>query len=575
MSLTLTNKPHGITTIEAMQKILSNSAEKGAEIKIITIDGKVHVAKDILLLFSPVLRRMFAESLSSVIEHKELIIIMKDVRTSCLRHLRSLITNGKIMKLLNSSEIEEICVAGTMLGINLENLSNVSGGASQDKLRIPSTFFVNIKKEPVEDLPPPVPLLDTNNKDSSVTVSEVIEQSQYEHGEYICSPPSSPLQSSVSPLRVKFRKVHNSNSVKDVAATIPETETLSVAESISTPRSDVQESYSQPMAHIDDQMQISVDSEDSENESDNNNQVEIDKTMYECELCTYKTSDSKLMKKHKKDIHKQRSDRAHASDKSKKKEAKYFCNKCDYKTHSRGMARQHPSLKPGHICSKICLRCGRRHTEQHPCSFSADVKCLECLRTGHVQFLHRPTCLKDYEELKKLTNGMGIEIRYPSSLVRAGARNLKCQKCPFETIVLNDMYRHSRDVHDELFVFLCEICPFKTHNRHEFRRHKCGDVTYNHRAPAPNVSGLQSDLGGNAPPSSASGTPDEPTSLCLICGGHHGPRCHFSIDAQCAFRGCGQNGHVETLHFPKNYNDYKIIKSWMPDLLLSAIPQSQ
>jgi len=570
MNLSLTNKLHDVTTIDAMLKSLSNSAEKGIELKIIAIDGEVHIAKDILLLFSPVVRKMFSESLQALVEPKEFVIIMKDVRTSCLRNLRSLLTNGKIQKLLNSSEIEEICDAGTMLGINIENLSNVSGGNSQDKLRIPSTFFsnANIKKEPQkepqQEFPHPVPLLEVDNKDSSV--SDIIEQSQspFELGEYICSPPSSPL-------RVTLRKVHNSNSVKD--ATIPDTENLSIlaVESVSTPRSDIQEPHLHPMATIDDQM--SVDSDDSEIETENNNDVETDKPNFECELCVYKTTDSKLMKQHKKDIHKRRSDKDKVSEKSKKKEAKYFCNSCDYKTHSSSMAKHHPSLKPGHICSKICLRCGRRHTERHPCSFSPDVKCLECFKSGHVQFLHRPTSLKDYEEIKKLTTGWGIEIRYPSAIART-ARNVKCHTCSFETIILNDMYRHMRDVHNELYVFHCETCPYKTHKRTDFRLHKCGEVTYNQRAPAPNVSGLQTQPIDQAAPTAA-GAPNEQTSLCFICGMHHGPRCHSSLDAQCAFRGCGQKGHVETLHYPKNYNDYKIIKSFMPDLLLSAITQSQ
>ena len=109
----LTNKLHDVTTIDAMLKSLSNSAEKGIELKIIAIDGKVHIAKDILLLFSPIVRKMFSESLQALVEPKEFLIIMKDVRTSCLWNLRSLLTNGKIKKLLNSSEIEEICDAGT------------------------------------------------------------------------------------------------------------------------------------------------------------------------------------------------------------------------------------------------------------------------------------------------------------------------------------------------------------------------------------------------------------------------------------------------------------------------------
>ena len=108
----LTNKLHDVTTIDAMLKSLSNSAEKGIELKIIAIDGKVHIAKEILLLFSPVVRKIFAESPQSLVEPKEFCIIMKDVRTSCLRNLRSLLTNGKVHKLLNSSEIEEICFAG-------------------------------------------------------------------------------------------------------------------------------------------------------------------------------------------------------------------------------------------------------------------------------------------------------------------------------------------------------------------------------------------------------------------------------------------------------------------------------
>ena len=112
MNLSLTNKLHDVTTINAMLKSLSNSAEKGIELKIITIDGKVHIAKDILLLFSPVIRKMFSESLQALVEPKEFLIIMKDVRTSCLRNLRSLLTNGKVHKLFNSSEIEEICIAG-------------------------------------------------------------------------------------------------------------------------------------------------------------------------------------------------------------------------------------------------------------------------------------------------------------------------------------------------------------------------------------------------------------------------------------------------------------------------------
>jgi len=557
----LTNKFHDVTAKDAMLKSLSYSAERGIELKIIAIDGKVHIAKEILLLFSPVVRKIFAESPPSLVEPKEFCIIMKDVRTSCLRNLRSLLTNGKVHKLLNSSEIEEICFAGAMLGINMENLS--SGGSSKDAL--PSSFFknMNIKKELSQDFPPPVPVLEVDNKDSSVS-SDVIEQSPFELGEYICSPPSSPL-------RVTLRKVHNKSSAKEVNIPIPETETLSVTESTSTPRSDIHEPQLQPMAAISDQ--ISVESDDSETETENNNGGDIDKTILECELCTYKTTNSKFMKHHKKDMHKRRSDKDKESEKSKKKEPKYFCNRCDYKTHSSSMARNHPSLKPGHICSKICLRCGRRHTERHPCSFSPDVKCLECFKSGHVQFLHRPTSLKDYEEIKKLTTGWGIEIRYPSAIART-ARNVKCHTCSFETIILNDMYRHMRDVHNELYVFHCETCPYKTHKRTDFRLHKCGEVTYNQRAPAPNVSGLQTQPIDQAAPTAA-GAPNEQTSLCFICGMHHGPRCHSSLDAQCAFRGCGQKGHVETLHYPKNYNDYKIIKSFMPDLLLSAITQSQ
>ena len=143
-------------------------------------------------------------------------------------------------------------VVGAMLGINMENL--VSGGTSKDTLRLPSTFFtnMNIKKEPQQELPPPVPVLDVENKDSSVS-SDVIEQSPFELGEYVCSPPSSPL-------RVTLRKVHNKSSAKEVNIPIPGTETLLVTESSSTPRSDVQEPQLQPTAAIADQ--ISVDSDD-------------------------------------------------------------------------------------------------------------------------------------------------------------------------------------------------------------------------------------------------------------------------------------------------------------------------
>jgi len=595
----LTNEFHDATTVEAMRKTLTHSTAKGIELKFYTIDGKVHIGKDILQLFSPVVRSMISADSMILVEPKEFVFIMKDVRTSCLKNLRSLLANGRINKLLTSSEIEEICVAGSMLGINLDNLSNYSADAdaTQAKLNLPGTFFknTNIKKESLQDLPTPVPILEDDTKDSSV--SEIIEQCEFELGEYICSPPSSPL-------RVKLRKVKNSNAVKaakileednlsviavetvttprseiqesqshqmekfrkvmdsspakacSFPVVVPETETSSVA--ISTPRSDVQEPRSQPLAMLDDQM--SVDSDYSENETENNNGVHIEKPMVRCGYCLFETNDPKVMKQHKKDIHNKKRIRGKKSKQTKTRSTGYFCNKCTFKTDQSSLAKQHSFDKHGHICSNICLRCGKRHNEQDQCKYLPDVRCTKCLKGGHVRSLHHPTSIKDYEVLKQFAIGMGIEIKKPSTStpIGRGDKNMN-----------SNVPRYS---------FQCETCPFKAYSQAQFRQHKCGEVIYNQRAPAPNVSGPRvqhSEHAGNAP-AAAQGAPDEPTTLCLICGGHHGPKCNFNISTiQCAFRGCGQDGHIESLHYPKNYSDYKTIKSFMPQLLLSAVPQSQ
>jgi len=576
----LTNEFHDATTVEAMRKTLTHSTAKGIELKFYTIDGKVHMGKDILQLFSPVVRSMISAYSMILVEPKEFVFIMKDVRTSCLKNLRSLLANGRVNKLLTSSEIEEICVAGAMLGINLDNLSNDSldANASQGKLNLPRTFFMNIKKESLQDLPPPAPILEDDTKDSSL--SEINEHSPFDQGEYICSPPSTPL-------RVTLRKVHKTNSVDD--ATIPDTENLSVVAvetvstprseiqesqsqrkgtlrkvidssrlkdgsipetvAVSTPRSDIQESHSHPSNILDDQML--VDSDDSENETENNNAngVDIERPMIECGYCLFKTSDPKVLKQHKKDIHKQKSLKHNGSDKTNKRSTGYFCNKCAFETDQSSLAKQHSFDKPGHFYSKICLRCGKRHIDKKQCNFLPDVRCLECFKEGHVKSLHHPTYIKDYEVLKKLTIDMGIEIKKPFTSGGRGDKNMNLPRYSYQ----------------------CETCPFKCYNQIQFRLHKCGEVTYNQRAPPPNVSGLRVQ---SSEPAAAAAS-EAQTTLCLICGGHHGPKCHFSITDQCAFKGCGESGHVETLHFPKNYSDYKTIKSFMPELLLSAIPQSQ
>ena len=62
-------------------------------------------------------------------------------------------------------------------------------------------------------------------------------------------------------------------------------------------------------------------------------------------------------------------------------------------------------------------------------------------------------------------------------------------------------------------------------------------------------------------------TPPASNDLCLICGGHHGPQCNFTFESKCDR--CGKDGHVESLHSIGSYEDYRIIKSFMPDLQLS------
>jgi len=240
-----------------------------------------------------------------------------------------------------------------------------------------------------------------------------------------------------------------------------------------------------------------------------------------------------VMKQHKKDIHNKKTIRRKKSKQTKKRSTGYFCNKCTFKTDQSSLAKQHSFDKHSHICTNICLRCGKRHNEQEQCKYLPDVRCTKCLKGGHVRSLHHPTSNKDYEVLKQFAIGMGIEIKKPSTStsIGRGVPNMKSIGSG----------RGDKNMNSNVprYSFQCETCPFKAYNQAQFRQHKCGEVIYNQRAPPPNVSGLRvqhSEHVGNAP-AAAQGAPDEPTTLCLICGGHHGPECNFNMSVQCAFRG--------------------------------------
>ena len=148
---------------------------------------------------------------------------------------------------------------------------------------------------------------------------------------------------------------------------------------------------------------------------------------HECPLCLYKTEDLSSIKKHYKDIHKERYEEAKDPRSKEKKSkpiddipAKYFCTQCPYKTHSSVSIKEHVKEKhktlfvfecekcdyksteshrtwlDGHSCSKLCLRCGKWHTSSNPCSFSDDVRCLICSKVGHVREAFKNDLQKTY-----------------------------------------------------------------------------------------------------------------------------------------------------------------------------------
>jgi len=62
--------------------------------------------------------------------------------------------------------------------------------------------------------------------------------------------------------------------------------------------------------------------------------------------------------------------------------------------------------------------------------------------------------------------------------------------------------------------------------------------------------------------------PRPKTMLCMRCGRRHMAPCKHPEDSWCSEPGCGMTGHVVNLHHPKTVNDYKLLRSKIPGLLV-------
>ena len=332
--------------------------------------------------------------------------------------------------------------------------------------------------------------------------------------------------------------------------------------------------------------------------------------LHECPFCLYKTEDVSSIKKHYKDIHKEKykdSGDAHTRSKEdvdhpKKSKhiddipPKYFCPQCPYKTHKSSLIKDHAKDKhktlfvfecdhcdyrsterhrtrtDGHSCSKLCLRCGRWHTSSYLCSFSDDVRCLVCSKVGHVRFLHYPETIKNYNLLKtKLKNAnMNIEIEKPN---KESNYEFRCKHCSYSTDRAILIAMHTKDSHGQLYIYTCSKCNYPpTTKRRQFMSHICSpDIHGFHEGEKPNSYSFSQSSTVVHPPSinvpSTASSQTASNDLCLICGGHHGPQCNFTFESKC--ERCGKDGHVESLHTISSYEDFKIIKTLMPDLQLS------
>ena len=172
-----------------------------------------------------------------------------------------------------------------------------------------------------------------------------------------------------------------------------------------------------------------------------------------------------------------------------------------------------------------------------------------------------------------MTKSMNIEIEKPKE--NGKSYEFQCKFCHYNTGRAILISLHMKDTHGQDYIFRCDKCNYPpTTRRSKFLSHVCDpDIHgyYDRDKPSnfPKSSTVvhQSNVSIPSRASSQTVTPPASNDLCLICGGHHGPQCNFTFESKCDR--CGKDGHVESLHSIGSYEDYRIIKSFMPDLQLS------
>jgi len=297
---------------------------------------------------------------------------------------------------------------------------------------------------------------------------------------------------------------------------------------------------------------------------------------------------------------------------NKSKGAAYSCNECAYKTNKASMIKMH--AKKTHQ-SHYLFTC-------NICKFSTTDNNMFPSHRCKEEIIQCPQC--DFTTKKSLLMKRHISTQHESQVYACGQCSYKCTTIDsfkkHQLLFCKDNINDIRQSSVSRESFSCDRCDYKGKDIHSLRNHKTTthsnvpsrrtrsredrsvtpqrrrdnfsphDRSYSRRRtpssrsmspnrgpstpfPPPDVLYLEParESSRNHPTSRRRSEPKPRTKvlLCLRCGRRHAASCKHPEDSWCSQPGCGKTGHVVTLHHPRTGNDYRLIKSKVPGLIVN------
>ena len=286
--------------------------------------------------------------------------------------------------------------------------------------------------------------------------------------------------------------------------------------------------------------------------------------MFTCNICMFATTDNKMFPIHrcKKEVNK--------------------CTDCDFTTSNYAVLQRHISSqhqyieKQTYVCGSCQYTCRssdsfRKHQLANcQLNYNADALFFACDQCGHaapnIQELRRHKTEMHVNQANQvrpeiMSNKNSGLVRSVSPYISDNSRsgNWKSDQMRNISPGVRERSRSRQRFHSGLSRSSSTgpSSPFPQVNSRAENRNP-------HHSRYQNIDGHSQSIRQ----SSKNESGKQKANLCLRCGRWHQAPCRFHEDTICPQSGCGRRGHVASLHFPKSFKDYSIIRNQVPDIIV-------